>query len=194
MRPSKLKLTALVAGLFSLSVAGLAFSDADDDQDDGNDHPGWFAPRADIAPVRNPGYQEECSACHMAYQPGLLPAQSWRRIMAANALLDHFGDDASLPEGRRVEIAAWLEANAADRAERSRSRAFAVAPGVGGSLPRISTTRYFQREHHEIPDRLVRGNPGVGSFSNCDACHRGALDGVYNEHRVLIPGVGRWED
>lgn len=32
------------------------------------------------------------------------------------------------------------------------------------------------------------------SFSNCNACHQGAEAGVYNEHRVRIPGVGRWDD
>jgi len=32
------------------------------------------------------------------------------------------------------------------------------------------------------------------SFSNRNACHQGAEAGVYNEHRVRIPGVGRWDD
>jgi len=89
--------------------------------------------------------------------------------------------------------------NAADQAKRSRSRAFAVgsraeAASAATGLPRISETRYFRHEHHEIPERLVAGNPEVRSFSQCDACHRGAHDGVYNDDEVVIPGVGRWDD
>ena len=48
--------------------------------------------------------------------------------------------------------------------------------------------------HDEIPPRMVKDNPEVGSFSQCNSCHRGAAEGVYNEHQVSIPGYGRWED
>jgi hypothetical protein len=130
----------------------------------------------------------------MAYQPGLLPAESWRRILAADALADHYGDDASLAEPVRQEILAFLTTHAADHASRSRSQAFAVAADSGATLPRITTTRYFRNEHHEVPARLVTDNPGVGSFSRCDACHQGAGRGIYNDDQVQIPGVGRWDD
>lgn len=30
------------------------------------------------------------------------------------------------------------------------------------------------------------------SFSNCQASHRSVETGVYNEHQVVVPGVGRW--
>lgn len=73
-------------------------------------------------------------------------------------------------------------------------RAFAVGEVGAGALPRISETRNFRNEHHEIPARMVAGNPGVGSFSNCSACHRFAAEGVYNEHLVSIPGYGRRDD
>ncbi len=58
----------------------------------------------------------------------------------------------------------------------------------------LRTPPYFRREHDEIPPRLVRNNEEVGSFSNCQACHRNAETGIYNEHQVVIPGVGRWDD
>ena len=41
-----------------------------------------------------PRYQQECAACHVAFPPGMLPADSWRRLM--NDLPRHFGTDASL--------------------------------------------------------------------------------------------------
>ena len=52
----------------------------------------------------------------------------------------------------------------------------------------------IEREHDEIPPRMVADNADVGSFSNCNACHQGAAEGVYDEDRVKIPGFGRWED
>ena len=191
-----------IAGLLALGGAGLALSDSDhgryDDDDEGHERHerrgGWLAPREDVAPVTNATYAEECGACHMAYQPGLLPAAAWQQILSPEGLGDHYGDDASLPDGLRTEIAAYAEANAADAASRSRSRAFAVGDAGPGALPRISKTRYFRNEHHEIPARMVADNPDVGSFSKCNACHQTADKGIYNEHNVRIPGVGRWED
>jgi hypothetical protein len=65
---------------------------------------------------------------------------------------------------------------------------------VNQDPPRITQTRYFLRKHDEVPMRLVSGNPEIGSFSNCQACHVGAAKGSFDEDDVRIPGVGRWED
>jgi hypothetical protein len=69
-----------------------------------------------------------------------------------------------------------------------------VKTGERDTLPRITETSCFWHEHYEIPARFVQGNKDVGSFSNCQACHRSAETGVYNEHQVAIPGFGRWDD
>ncbi|MGB5833068.1 MAG: cytochrome C [Thiohalocapsa sp.] len=182
------------AALFALGAAGLAIGDSDEHDDDDHRRGGWIEPRADVRPVTNDAYAEECGACHMAYQPGLLPGAAWLQIMRADALAAHYGDDASLSDTVRAEITDYLLDNGADRASRSRSRAFAVGDGGAGTLPRITATRYFRNEHHEIPARMVANNSGVGSFSNCNTCHQGAAEGVFNEHRVKIPGFGRWDD
>jgi len=190
-------LAASAAVLLVLGAVQFAVGDRGDDEHEDGDHDrrfGWVFAREDVRPVTNATYAEECSGCHMAYQPGLLPAAAWGRIMASDALAHHYGDDASLAEARRSEIAAYLQANSADQASRSRSRAFSVGSGGTGPLPRITETRYFHNEHHEIPVRMVAGNSSVGSFANCSACHQGAAEGVYNEHRVRIPGFDRWED
>jgi hypothetical protein len=195
MRPTLVLAGSLTAALLALGTAGLALGD-DDDDDDHHEHKksGWVEPGEDVKPVANATYAEECGACHMAYQPGLLPGDAWQKIMAADALAEHYGDDASLSAGLRGELADYLAANAAERSGKSRARAFSVGDAGSGALPRITATRYFRNEHHEIPSRMVTGNPDVGSFSNCNACHQGADDGVYNEHRVEIPGVGHWDD
>jgi hypothetical protein len=163
-----------------------------DDNERGAFRRQWLELRADVAPIDNQTYQSECGGCHFAYQPGLLPRQDWERVM--NSLAEHYGDDASLDELHATEIRGYLLDNAADRAGSSRARAFAAAADRGELLPRITTGRYFQREHYEIPVRVVRDNAEVVSFANCQACHRTADAGIYNEHQVVIPGFGKWDD
>jgi len=195
MKASMILVGSLAADLLALGAARLAFG-VDDHEDQ---HPeyrrgGWVDPSENVKPVANATYTEECGACHMAYQPGLLPGDAWQKIMDPVALTDHYGDDASQSPELRREVADYLAANAAELSGKSRSRAFSVGDGGAGQLPRITDTRYFCNEHHEIPSKMVTGNPDVGSFSNCNACHRGAGEGVYNEHRVRIPRFGRWDD
>ncbi len=151
-----------------------------------------YAPvRQDVAPVQSATYQEECGACHFAYQPGLLPAASWDRIM--DGLADHFGENAELDQETADQLRAYLIANAADRVGTGRSPG--IANSLRGNAPlRFTETTYFRRQHHELPTRVVQGNPEVGSFSRCDACHSSASEGSYDEHGVRIPGFGRWDD
>ena len=68
-----------------------------------------------IPPVDHPATGEECSACHMAYPPSLLPARSWSAIMTG--LDDHFGENAMLDEATRAEIEAYLTGAAGDAAQ-----------------------------------------------------------------------------
>ncbi len=200
MRTSTKTIAMLAITILSLGAVGLAVGDSDDDDYEKHEKGGgWAKSRPDVAPVVNATYSEECGSCHMAYQAGLLPGDAWTQIMSPAGLSNHYGDDASLADDVRTDIAAFLLNNSADQAERSRSRAFAVSaspslPGDGTTLPRITETRYFMHEHDEIPALLVTGNPEVGSFSQCNSCHRGAAEGIYNEKQVSIPGHGRWED
>jgi hypothetical protein len=200
MRTSTKTIAILAIAILSLGAVGLAVGDSDDDDHEKHEKGGgWVKSRPDVAPVVNATYGQECGSCHMAYQPGLLPGDAWRQIMSPAGLIDHYGDDASLADDLRTDITAFLLDNSADQAERSRSRAFAVSasqsvPGEETTLPRITETRYFTHEHDEIPARLVTGNPEVGSFSQCNSCHRGADEGIYNEKQVSIPGHGRWDD
>ena len=54
----------------------------------------------------NPAYKAECGSCHVPYPPKLLPAQSWRALMAR--LDRHFGSDASLDARTSEEISRYL--------------------------------------------------------------------------------------
>ncbi|MGD2055248.1 MAG: diheme cytochrome c [Gammaproteobacteria bacterium] len=181
--------TAIVAtGL----VIGSQYEREDDEYDEHTGYPSRFVPdRRDVTPVQDTLYQEECGACHFAYQPGLLPAASWQTLM--DGLADHFGENAELDADTAARLRDYLGANAADRASTGRSPR--IAGSLRGAAPlRITETAYFRRQHDEIPVRAVAGNPEVGSFSRCDACHAGAGEGNYDEHAVRIPGWGRWDD
>ena len=151
----------------------------------------YARPREDVVPVQSAAYQEECGSCHFAYQAGLLPVASWQRLM--DGLADHFGENAELDKETAGQLRAYLVANAADRVSTGRSPG--IANSLRGSAPlRITETTYFRRHHHEIPARIVKDNPEIGSFSRCDACHTGAVQGNYDEHGVRIPGYGYWDD
>ena len=124
------------------------------------------------------GYQAECGSCHMAYQPALLSANDWRRTMAG--LKDHFGTDATVDGLAGQEIANFLERNAGN----------AGKLGSAGEPPRISQTARFVRKHRDIPAKYWK-DPRIKSAANCEACHRGAAEGNYSEHDILIRELRR---
>lgn len=176
--------TAASAALFSGAVYG-----DDDDHKWGS----WFKQsKLDVAPVASPVYREECGSCHFAFQPGLLPEKSWRKMMTG--LEDHFGDNAELDAEANKNILDYLVTNSADKSNYKRSTRIVGSLRKGEVPLRITDTVYFQRKHDEIPARYVKDNKDVGSYSKCEACHTRAEAGSYNEHEVTIPGVGRWED
>jgi hypothetical protein len=117
-----------------------------------------------VAPVRDALVQKECGQCHMAFQPGLLPAASWGRMM--DNLADHFGDNATLPAEKGAAIRSYLMANG------GRDRR-------GDTPARITEARWFTHEHN-FPDRVWK-RPEVVTKSNCPACHQGAEQGLYDD-------------
>jgi hypothetical protein len=124
--------------------------------------------------VNNEKWKTECSACHLAYPPQLLPVESWRAMMTQ--LDKHFGADASLDAKTAAEIRAFLEANAG----RNKREA------TGKPLQRITETRWFKKEHDEVPAR-VWSSAAVKQPGNCAACHIQAERGDFSERSLRIP-------
>jgi len=136
-------------------------------------------------------YKNECGACHMAYQPGLLPGSSWTRVMAT--LKDHFKTDATLEPADAATIAAYLDTHAGDvmPASKHMSR---IAGSVSADAPmQISRSSYFVKEHRRIPARYLEQKE-VKSIANCNACHTKAESGSYREREIFVPNYGRWDD
>ncbi|MBC7908054.1 MAG: diheme cytochrome c [Rhodospirillaceae bacterium] len=117
-----------------------------------------------VAPVRDALVQKECGQCHMTFQPGLLPAASWERMM--DKLADHYGDNAAVSAEKGAAIRAYLTANA------GRDRR-------GGTPSRITEARWFTHEH-DFPAPVWK-RPEVVTKSNCPACHQGAEQGLYDD-------------
>lgn len=118
-------------------------------------------------------WQKECSSCHIAYPPGLLPAASWRNVMST--LDRHFGTDASLSVQERDGIAAFLVANASNRWTAS------TAP------LRITESQWFKAKHGREIAPEVWKRAAVKTRANCQACHAGAAEGDFNERQIRIP-------
>lgn len=145
-----------------------------------------------VSSVSTPLYKEECGSCHMAYPPGLLPATSWEKIMTH--LDNHFDDNAELDAYTYKSISTFLTNNSADKSSYRRSKKI-INSLVNSDQPiRITETPYFKHEHDEIPRKMVNDNKQVNSFSNCNACHANAEQGLFDEHSIHIPGYGHWDD
>lgn len=169
----------LATGLLAI-VVSIPAAQADDDGD------GWFGETShskydgenrgkQLQPAQvNAKFKQECSDCHIPYAPGLLPAESWRKIMSG--LDKHFGSDASIAVEDNREITAFLVSNASNR-WRSQSAPL-----------RITETAWFKEKHdsREVSPAVWK-NPKVKSPANCSACHSGAERGDFNEDAITIP-------
>lgn len=132
------------------------------------------------AAVRNPAYQSECGACHVAYPPQLLSAASWRAVM--DGLGKHFGSDASLDPVAHADILRYLETHAGRR----------DTAAAGKPQLRITETRWFVHEHTEELPRDIWKHPAVKSAANCAACHTAADKGDFSERTLRLPkGVNK---
>ncbi len=126
----------------------------------------------DLRTPPDPLYKEECGSCHVAYPPQLLPQRAWDELMSG--LERHFGTNASLDPKTSEAIARYLAAHSMRRAV------------VTGAPPRITDTRWFRKEHDEVPPHAWT-RPAVKSPANCAACHAGAEDGQFSDDDVRIP-------
>jgi len=179
---NRLKYGLLAGVMFILVFAGAGIAD-DDDQDKNHGKHHNHEKRQSLS-VNNDIYEQECGACHFAYQPWLMPSGSWKKIL--EELPSHFGEDIPLDEQTRNTIAQYLTANAAEHVSAKRSRK--IMKSLRGTTPvRVSEIPYILEKHHEL-DPAVLARPSIGSLGNCIACHTSADQGDYDDDYVVIPG------
>ncbi len=156
-------LTRMFAVVVLIMGATMPVAHADDDEDEGRQ-----------PAVSNAKWVSECGACHVAYPPRYLPAESWRAIMSG--LDKHFGSNAGLDAASANETTTFLEKNADTRKHETLAK----------PLLRITETRWFKSEHREVAAHNWK-NPKVKSRANCGACHTKAESGDFSEDNVKIP-------
>jgi cytochrome c553 len=156
--------TIAISALLVEVMMPVAMAEEDHDEDG----------RKYVPTVTNAKWKAECGACHVAYPPRLLPAESWRALMSG--LDKHFGSDASLDAPAAREITDYLAQNAGGK------------KFVSWEKPqlRITETSWFRNKHDEVSQRDW-DNPKVKSQANCTACHAQAENGGYSERNVKIP-------
>ncbi|NOT70562.1 MAG: cytochrome C [Hyphomicrobium sp.] len=157
-------LSAAICAAIGAAILPLARASADDDG-------------MRVKPVNDAKVSKECSACHMLYPAGLLPAPAWEAMM--KGLNDHFGENASLDAETTAAITAYLTANAANAKGGRDKYSGQQTAAQDGSL-RISGQAWFRREHDEVtPQMLKRRN--AKSISDCKACHKDAERGIFED-------------
>lgn len=155
----------------------------DDDDDDDDKHRKRRKQTRYLLPVNNPLYEKECGLCHFAYQPGLLPAGSWRKLMAD--LANHFGDDVSWDENEEKLVEQYLIDHSAERSTAKRAKK--ILRSLGDKSPiRITETPYIIGKHDDISASTLE-RESIRSLSNCEVCHTTAGEGVYSERYIRVP-------
>ena len=176
---------ALVLTLGISITAAVLLANDDEDEDDQNSGGSRRARAESILPTpQHTVWKTECGACHMLYIPALLPAKSWKKMLAE--LDKHFGEDASLDHKVKSDIENFLVKNAGDVSINRRGQKITASIPASAVPLRISETMYFMRKHDEINSATYK-RKSIGSAANCLACHGGAEKGDFSEREVRIP-------
>ncbi len=141
-----------------------------------------FPPSGLIAMPVLKTYQSECSDCHEVYHPSLLPRASWARLMAH--LDNHFGEDASLDPAMTARIAAYLKTYASEAWDTEAANRLRVVDPAHPA--QITASPAWLRIHRRI-DPAVFKSKQVRVRSNCQACHRDATSGRFDDQMIAIP-------
>jgi len=117
---------------------------------------------------RDARWQSECSGCHLAYHPSLLPARSWQRMFSQQH--EHFGEDLDLALSKARSLQDYAVRNAADALQSPVAWKIAHSVDAGAAPVRISETPYWRERHERVdPAAFKRVHA-----SDCGACHRDA--------------------
>jgi len=180
MKPERLAIFFIVILCFGLAST-YGYCEDDHSKGHGDEHHSKShngkSTKKDVA-VQNQAYLKTCGSCHFAYQPGLLPSASWDKIMTAG----HFG---KIDTKSRKEITDYLKANSADKSIWEVSRKI-LSSLKGNSPEKITDVPYIQKKHREL-NKDVFKRPSIGSAANCNACHKKADQGIYEDDDVVIP-------
>ena len=143
-----------------------------------------FIPFVGSTLPENETWRTECSDCHLAYYPVLLPARSWVELLRTQS--NHFDEDLDLDDETLLEIQNFLVKNA------SESKLNEPAHKINASTPknetplRVIETKYWLKKHKNIKD-IYWKDERVGNKGNCEACHLDAKQGSFEDSAMRLP-------
>jgi hypothetical protein len=154
--------------------------------------------RGGFAPASNPSYADECGSCHFTYLPGMLPARSWRAVMA-RANNDHFGESLFLEPKVALNIERFLVSNAADKSPYLGSQAILYRLRKDAAPLRVTSLPTFRAKHF-MAAYVKKTTPRVNTsrnfppaaikvLMNCNDCHEKAVTGSFAYKEIVVPGV-----
>lgn len=145
-----------------------------------------FTPFSSPTLADDPTWRKECSDCHLAFHPSLLPARSWRLMMGQQS--DHFGDDLALDQDVVDSITKFLVDNAAETGVTEPSQKISRSIPANETPLRITETPYWKKKHDaEEIDPAYWKSKKVGSKANCAACHLDANTGWFEDSDMRLP-------
>lgn len=138
----------------------------------------------------NAAWRENCSECHFAFHPTLLPSRSWRKIFETQH--EHFGDDLDLDEETLAELLKFHLDNAAESELTEPARKILYfTPGTETPI-RVTETKYWIKKHEDIDDAYWK-HKKVKIKGNCHACHLDAKAGTYEDSDMRLPDLDKQE-
>jgi len=129
-------------------------------------------------------WREECGACHLAFHPSLLPARSWKTIMAEQDA--HFAEDLFLEPDAVADIEAFLVKNSAEQGLTEAAWKINRSIPKSETLLRITEAPYWLKKHQEISDAIWQ-DPKINGKVNCAACHLDAEKGTFEDAAMRLP-------
>jgi len=137
---------------------------------------------ADLA--KSKVWQEECGACHLAFQPGLLPTRSWNKLLTQQH--QHFGEDLYLEDSTLKQLNEFAAANSANKELTELARKIMDWDKPSVTLLRITQTGYWQKKHGEIAPEIWKQS-NVNGKGQCASCHSDAKQGWFEDSKMKIP-------
>jgi cytochrome b len=127
-------------------------------------------------------WQKECSGCHFAYPPALLPLRSWERMLAEQE--SHFGEDLSLNAASLRQLTADASVVPADPPWAAWKLSHSVP--ARESPQRITELGFWKRAHRDLPESSFKAPISNGRL-DCEACHRDAASGIFHPRMIQKP-------
>lgn len=169
LTPTKLLLLGLFALLSNSSHA---------DGDDGFFIDRWYnSHKPGVSAVQFKQYNEVCGRCHFAYQPGLLPAISWEKVMSN--MDNHFGQPLQLTKVEQRTMMRYLLDNSAGHVNDEISNKILESLKYNPVPVRITETPYWKYAHRKVEASEIEHRA-----YQCQQCHQGASQGKYDTHNM----------